>query len=368
MLRKVLLSCIVFFVPLWASLWAEDLKRVVVDGDKSHFVVEHTDTRFIPWGFNYLGVHGHLAEEEWQTDAGWKKVETDFREMKKLGANVVRWHLQVPTYLKGPKEADEEQLARLVKLLDLAGEVGVYLDLTGLNCYRLANSPKWYDELSEKERWEVQAFFWETIAKTCAGRPEVFCYDLMNEPVIVAAKPGEHPWLGGELGGFHFVQRLIRDPAGREQVDVAKAWSEMMVAAIRTHDQKTLVTVGVIPWAFVWPTAKPVFYAPEVKGNFDFVSIHVYPTSGKQDADLKALDAYRVGLPLVIEETFPLSCSQEEFEAYLVKAGPKVNGWVSHYFGATIEEHRAGAEPAGALVARFLEYWAGVKPEAVTVE
>ena len=29
-------------------------------------------------------------------------------------------------------------------------------------------------------RWRAQASFWETIAKTCAKSPAVFCYDLMK--------------------------------------------------------------------------------------------------------------------------------------------------------------------------------------------
>ena len=43
----------------------------------------------------------------------------------------------------------------------------------------------------------------------------------------------------------------------------------------------------------------------------------------------------------------------------------RVDGWISHFFGYTIEEHAAGAEPLGTApaapfgvtVAQFLEYW-----------
>jgi len=66
---------------------------------------------------------------------------------------------------------------------------------------------------------------------------------------------------------------------------------------------------------------------------------------------------YDIGKPLVVEETFPLSCSLEELKQFVDATSDRTDGWISHYFGHTIEEHRAGAEPAGAMVADFLEYW-----------
>ena len=38
--------------------------------------------------------------------------------------------------------------------------------------------------LDERPRWDVQARFWEAVARACADSPAVFCYDLMNEPVV----------------------------------------------------------------------------------------------------------------------------------------------------------------------------------------
>jgi branched-chain amino acid transport system permease protein len=82
--------------------------------------------------------------------------------MRKLGANVVRIHLQFGTYMKEPDAFDEAALGRLRKMLDLAQETGLYLDLTGLSCYHLDHIPAWYDALDEKERWDVQARWWGT--------------------------------------------------------------------------------------------------------------------------------------------------------------------------------------------------------------
>jgi len=60
---------------------------------------------------------------------------------------------------------------------------------------------------------------------------------------------------------------------------------------------------------------------------------------------------------LVIEECFPMKCTTAEFEEFMRKAAPRVDGWISHYFGHTPDEHRNGAEPAGEAIAEFFEYW-----------
>src|SRR5690606_21242189 len=127
-----------------ASLAAENaLAPIRLGNDGQGFVHADTGKPYRPWGFNYLGRHGELAEESW--DADWQRIETDFREMRRLGANVVRWHLQLATFMTSPTEVDAEQLARLRRLLDLARDNDLYLDLTGLGCYRRDKIPAWYD-------------------------------------------------------------------------------------------------------------------------------------------------------------------------------------------------------------------------------
>ena len=101
---------------------APEMPRVRVSEDGKTFVLAGSGKPFVPWGFNYLGKFEHLAEEDWDTPAGWERIETDFREMKKLGGNVVRWHLQFETFMAGPDRPKPDQLARLKKLLDLARE------------------------------------------------------------------------------------------------------------------------------------------------------------------------------------------------------------------------------------------------------
>ncbi|MGE5297538.1 MAG: glycoside hydrolase family 5 protein [Solirubrobacterales bacterium] len=281
-------------------------------------------------------------------------MEEDFQEMRQLGANVVRIHLQLGRFMQGPAEPNDAALDKLDRLVELAERAGLYLDVTGLGCYHKAAVPGWYDALPEQARWEVQARFWEAVAERCAQSPAVFCYDLMNEPIL----PGEPPetrWLGDEFAGKCFVQRISLDLAGRTQHQVAKAWVDRMVKAIRIRDDRCLITVGVIPWVQFFPQAKPLFYSKEVAENLDFACVHFYPETGKIDEAVTALAAYNIGKPVVIEEMFPLKCSTPQLAEFIDKSRATACGWIGFYWGKTPEEYRRSNTINDALTLGWLE-------------
>jgi hypothetical protein len=312
---------------------------------------------FRVWGVNYdhdSQGNGRLLEDYWETE--WDTVQADFREIKELGANVVRIHLQLGKFLGAADQPNERALGQLRRLLDLAEETGLYLDITGLGCYHKTDTPAWYDSLPEAERWKVQATFWTAVARACRHSDMVFCYDLMNEPVI--GGKSEEGWLGGELAGKYFVQRLTLDPGTRTSTEIARQWVAQMAAAVRAEDPVHMITVGVIPWAHVWPGAKPVFYSPEAGGPLDFVSIHLYPEKGGVEKALTALGTYEIGKPLLIEETFPLSCSIEEMDDFLTRSKDRTAGYVSFYWGQTADEAQAAGTSSG-IVAKWLRFFAG---------
>jgi hypothetical protein len=314
-----------------ASAWI----RPASDG--SHFVRTDTGAPFTAWGFNYdHDRNSRLLEDYWVDE--WQTVLEDFLEMKQLGANAVRLHPQLGRFMNSPTEPNEAALAQLKRLVEYSQEIGLYLDLTGLGCYLKKEVPPWYDALDEAGRWDVQALFWESIAKACAEYPSVLCYDLMNEPVLPGEGEKATEWLAGEFAGMCFVQRLTLDLAGRTREQVAKAWVDRLVAAIRKHDKRHMITVGVIPWNYTFPGAKPIFYSNEVSENLDYVSVHFYPKGGDVENALKALWAYDIGKPLVVEEMFPLECSQEDLAAFIEGSRGRVDGYFGFYWGKTIEE------------------------------
>lgn len=345
----IVLSCPANFVSDGELEWIEINKK------GTGFSLAESGAAFRIWGVNYdHNASGQLLEDYWNKQ--WPAVEEDFQEIKALGANVVRVHLQIATFMRSQDTVEPDAVLQLGRLVKLAEETELYLDITGLGCYHKQDVPEWYDELDESSRWDTQARFWETVAETCAKSPAVFCYDLMNEPILPGARKVESEWLTGELGGKHFVQRVSLDLAGRSRSEVAKAWIEHLVSAIRSKDQRHLITVGVIPWAHTWPNAKPIFHDPEIGAKLDFVSVHFYPRRGEVDKALTALSVYEIGKPLVIEEMFPLHCSQEEMDQFINRSRDFVDGYISFYWGKTMEDYERGKpDLASAITGQWLK-------------
>jgi hypothetical protein len=95
---------------------------VAVAKDQKGFVLDPSGRPFLPWGFNYdRDDKGRLIEDYWEDE--WPTVEAHFGQMKKLGANVVRIHLQVGKFLDGPGKANEKALDRLGKLPSCPGAI-----------------------------------------------------------------------------------------------------------------------------------------------------------------------------------------------------------------------------------------------------
>jgi hypothetical protein len=129
---------------------AAKLEWIAVSRNGAGFEREDSDRPFVPVGFNYdHDERGRLLEDYWVRE--WPKVVQDFREMKALGANVVRVHLQFGRFLEAPGRPNRTHLRRLGRLVRLAERIGLYLDLTGLGCYHRQDVPPWYDALDEAQ-------------------------------------------------------------------------------------------------------------------------------------------------------------------------------------------------------------------------
>ncbi len=337
-----------------SSVLVPEMEWVQVSKDKRTFVLETSGRRFVPWGFNYdHDEKGRLIEDYWETE--WSKVEKDFREMKRLGANVVRVHLQLGKFMAGPDRANPKGLDRLNSLIQLAEQVRLYLDLTGLGCYHKADVPEWYDKLPETERWDVQARFWRAIAARCAKSPALFCYDLMNEPVVPGGRRKAGDWLGPAFGGKHFVQMISLDQGDRPRPTIARQWVQRLTVAIRQEDRRHLITVGLVDWSLDRKGLTSGFVPEKIAEDLDFQSVHIYPERGKVDEALKTLAGFSVGKPVLIEETFPLKCSLVELERFLDESKKEATGWIGFYWGQTPEELRRSKEIKDALMLSWLE-------------
>jgi hypothetical protein len=345
---------VAFVVGVPAQAKPDEIPWVQVSKDKKGFVLNASGRPFVPWGFNYdHDDKGRLLEDYWED--GWPTVEAHFGQMKKLGANVVRVHLQLGKFLDGPDKPNGQALDRLSKLLELAERLRLYLDLTGLGCYHKKDVPAWYDKLAEKERWAVQARFWQAVAARCAASPAVFCYDLMNEPVVPGGKRKDGDWLPPPFAGKHFVQFITLDQADRPRPDIACRWIHHLAAAIREKDKRHLITVGLVDWSLDRPGLTSGFVPAKVADDLDFVSVHVYPKKGQVDEALKTLVDFAVGKPVLIEETFPLACSAKELEEFIDGSKQHAAGWIGFYWGKLPEELRRSNTISDALTLGWLE-------------
>jgi hypothetical protein len=291
-------------------------QRVGISPDNKGFVLVPSGEKFVPWGHNY-------AAEGLDSPAkrSLEKIESDFADFRNMGANVARIHLQFPLFMDGPDKPNAAALDRLRQVLALGEKQGIYLDITGLACYQPKERAAWYDAMSDKDRWATQARFWETIAATCAKSPAVFCYDLANEPIVLGER--KDGWYTGRLGEFDFLQRLSLDQQNRPRDDIARDWTRMMVAAIRKHDRQHLITIGMLP---AWGVSQKA-----VGPDLDFIAVHIYPEKGKVDNALETLKRFDVGKPIVVEETFALSCGVPELRQFLLRSRGLAAGWIGHY-------------------------------------
>jgi len=332
----------------------DEMPSVAISDDRKSFCLEPSGKPFVPWGFNYdHDDKGRLIEDYWDTD--WQTVEAHFRQMNKLGANVVRVHLQLGKFLDGPHKVNDNELDRLMKLLRLAEKERLYLDLTGLGCYHKVDVPAWYDKLSEKDRWDVQAWFWKAVGGQCKNNRSVFCYDLMNEPVVPGGRRKDGDWLGPPFAGKHFVQCITLDQAGRPRPDIARQWVRHLTAAIRETDKRHLNTVGLVDWSLDQPGLTSGFVPAQIADDLDFVSVHLYPKKGRVDEALKTIAGFAVGKPVLIEETFPLACSQQELEEFIEKSRRHAAGRLGFYWGKPPEELRRSRTISDALMLGWLE-------------
>ncbi|HEV3162468.1 MAG TPA: cellulase family glycosylhydrolase [Isosphaeraceae bacterium] len=355
------LAAAIALFPLYAVSAAEPgpvKEWVEVARDGKGFLLTPSSRPFTPWGFNYdRDERSRLLEEYWEAE--WPTVAADFQEMKDLGANVVRIHLQVGKFLRGPAEPDRQALDRLDQLIALGERSGLYLDITGLACYRKADVPEWYDALDETGRWRAQATFWQAIAERCSSSPAVFCYDLMNEPVVPGGKRKDRDWLGPPLGEFSYVQCITLDQADRPRPEVARRWIETLVEAIRAKDKRHLITVGLVDWSLDRPGLSSGFVPSKVSERLDFLCVHLYPQAKKVDEALETLRGFAaVGKPVIIEETFPLQCSFEEFQRFLDESRTAASGWLGFYWGKTREEYRQSKTIVAALMLGWLDLFA----------
>lgn len=209
------------------------MKRLQVKGNL--FVTEDLDTLV------FRGLNAS-DPDKLEREGHWNK--NYFEEIKKWGANIVRFPVHPAAWRKRGAEA-------YTKLLDqgvaLAREQGLYviLDWHSIGNLRsqLYQDPGY--ETTPKETFE----FWRAMAKHYKDEPTVAFFELFNEPTVY----------NGQLGACTWQQ-----------------WRELMeeaITIIRAHDCKAIPLVAGFDWAY---DLTPVATDPIRAEGIAYVS-HPYP-------------------------------------------------------------------------------------------
>lgn len=146
------------------------------------------------------------------------------------------------------------------------------------------------------------------------------------------------------------MQCISLDQQDRPRVEIAEQWVRRLSSAIRKHDRRHLITVGMVDWSLDRPGLTSGFVPGKIAPQLDFVCVHLYPERGKIDEALATLQGFSVGKPVVIEETFPLKCSSDELDQFIDASKDCARGWISFYWGKSPERLRASNELGDALL------------------
>jgi hypothetical protein len=133
------------------------------------------------------------------------------------------------------------------------------------------------------------------------------------------------------------VQFISLDPGGRPRDQIAVDWIRTLSAAIHERDTSHMITVGQMPSTPAWGHFSG-FVPEKVAPELDYISVHIYPESKKIDEAIKTLRGFSVGKPVVIEETFPLTCTSDELKEFLLQSRGIATGWVGHYGDDSLPE------------------------------
>ena len=312
------------------------LPRITVEGDQFRL----NGARWRGWGFQqyqYDFVEEFYASADETDDTHLVMAET-FSGDRAQGANLIRLRLELWSFIEGTSLLDlavkATPISNLIYALNAARKQGLYILLNGCNTVRTVNAPAWYDALTYLERWDVQEFFWSSVAAAvfAAGHSTtILGYDLINEPYISTDPDAD--WYGpGYIGSDdHFTTVIARGPG--VDSDTARDWIITLRDAIKAQDPRALVTIGVLPF-YTGP-----FGVDNTQDLLDFLSPHLYPPSALfgdptpiEDRLEDVAGFAAATIPNVVGETTPWGY-EEDNDAFYAAATEGMEGLISFSYG-----------------------------------
>jgi hypothetical protein len=393
--RWLLITPIIIATAFTAAAAAErpHMKLIVVAADGRGFIERDTGRAYVPFGTNYYDPHTGWAPKLWrQFDA--EKVRQHFRIMKELGVNCARVFLTAGSFQPNAETVEEDALKKLDVFVDIAGQAGIRLMLTGPDHWE--GTPAYWrpDRFAGESALSALDRFWQVVGRRYRGEPAILAWDLLNEPhlpwFVKQWRPGWDAWLQKTYGNWDAMKTAWGDelaqtdtwgsvavPENRADSNnprlhdwqrfrehLADEWVRRQIEAIRKADPTHLITVGYIQWSYplVRPGAPSRYSAfnPRRQAQWlDFVTIHFYPSLGdpfqsqqnrrKNLAYLQAVLAYcHTGKPVILGEygwygggapqNHPYRSEDQQanwLSAEVEASRPLADGWLSWPFADT---------------------------------
>ena len=230
---KILVSFLLLLIAVSASVRAQELSRISVEGNK--FVNESGET-IVFKGLNIADPDRLVKEGQWHPAL--------FKELAAWGANVVR----LPVHPKAWREwGSEDYLKLLDQGIEWAKAEGLYVILDWHSIGNLRTGLYQADMYDTSMRETLR--FWYTVSRRYAGEPAVALYEVFNEPTT----------FNNQLGTLSWEQ-----------------WSKMVmdiIHVIRANSPEAIPLVAGFNWAY---DLTPVKNAPIPAENIAYVT-HPYP-------------------------------------------------------------------------------------------
>lgn len=277
-----------------------------------------TGKPFVPVGLNYFDPDTGWAPKIWQRFDE-QRVRRHLRLVAEQGFNTVRVFITLQSFEQQPGKLTPGGQDKFRRLLEICREHAIYVIPTGPELWEGAPAWRRGDRFADEAMLAAEESWWREFAGALADEPAVLAWDLANEPMVAwdtpAMRHGWNDWLRAKYGNRQALAAAWKRSAGevenlgsasippkqpargdtrlldyqRFREHVGGQWTRRIVEAIRSVDQRHMITVGHIQW--ISPVMLPSIwhYAGfdlKAETNYvDFTTVHFYPIDHPRPCD-----------------------------------------------------------------------------------